>query len=567
MKQKGKMSGKKLKQMFVTYTFVLPDFIGLLVFIIIPIIYSFYMSLYDWNFANIKQFIGIQNYVTMFSDSEWWQSLGRTFKLTLLYVPALFILSILFAVLINYVKNEKAAGFVKTAFLLPYSITSVIASCLWMFLYMDRSGFINVFLKAFGLKGEKFLGSTSQAMVCIAVVLIWINLGYNIILFLSAIKDIPYSYYEAAKLDGANSWQTFWKITFPLLKPTSVFVLITSVIASFQCLDLIMVMTGGGPAKSTEVASLYIYKQSFEMMKAGYGAGLSVVMFLILTVLAVIMLKKMERRNDDMKKKTNNILAVILIILGIVMLFPIYILFMVSFRNEKTVFVGSLITASPSFESIKSAITPDFLVAIGNSFLIAVAVTIIALILHSMCGYAFARMNFPGKKPMFTVIISTLMIPVSSILVPLFMICKQLGITNSYAGILLPALFNAYGIFLFRQFYMSFPADLEEAAKLDGCSTYRMFFTIIFPLSRPIIIPLSIAFFLGNWNNYLWPLIVNKKPEYRTVMVYLANMVGGYNTKWNVVIASAMLACLPVFLISLLLQSHLQNSIKMSGIK
>ena len=268
-----------------------------------------------------------------------------------------------------------------------------------------------------------------------------------------------------------------------------------------------------------------------------------------------------------MKKKTNNILAVILIVLGIVMLFPIYILFMVSFRNEKTVFVGSLITASPSFESIKSAITPDFLVAIGNSFLIAVAVTIIALILHSMCGYAFARMNFRGKKPMFTVIISTLMIPVSSILVPLFMICKQLGITNSYAGILLPALFNAYGIFLFRQFYMSFPVDLEEAAKLDGCSTYRMFFTIIFPLSRPIIIPLCIAFFLGNWNNYLWPLIVNKKPEYRTIMVYLANMVGGYNTKWNVVIASAMLACLPVFLISLFLQSHLQNSIKMSGIK
>ena len=155
MKQKGKMSGKKLKQMFVTYTFVLPDFIGLLVFIIIPIIYSFYMSLYDWNFANIKQFIGIQNYVTMFSDSEWWQSLGRTFKLTLMYVPALFILSILFAVLINYVKNKKAAGFVKTAFLLPYSITSVIASCLWMFLYMDRSGFINVFLKAFGLKGDR----------------------------------------------------------------------------------------------------------------------------------------------------------------------------------------------------------------------------------------------------------------------------------------------------------------------------------------------------------------------------------------------------------------------------
>lgn len=268
-----------------------------------------------------------------------------------------------------------------------------------------------------------------------------------------------------------------------------------------------------------------------------------------------------------MKNKRNIGLSIALVILGIAMLFPIYILFMVSLRNEHTIFQSSLITESPSLGSILEALSPDFLRAIGNSFFIAISVTIIAMVLHAMCGYAFAKMQFRGKNAMFTIVISTLMIPISSILVPLFMICKQIGITNTYAGILLPAIFNAYGIFLFRQFYQSFPVELEEAAKLDGCSTYRMFFTIIFPLSKPIIIPLCIAFFLGNWNNYLWPLIVNKKPEYQTVMVYLANMVGGYNTKWNVVIASAMLACLPVFLISLLLQNHLQNSIKMSGIK
>ena len=268
-----------------------------------------------------------------------------------------------------------------------------------------------------------------------------------------------------------------------------------------------------------------------------------------------------------MKTKKNRALSVVLIFLGIIMLFPIYILFMVSFRNEHTIFQASMITENPSLESIQTALTVDFIRALGNSFLIAISVTLIALVLHAMCGDAFARMKFAGKKVMFTIVISTLMIPVSSILVPLFMICKQMGITNTYAGILLPALFNAYGIFLFRQFYQSFPVELEEAAKLDGCSTYRMFFTIIFPLSKPIIIPLCIAFFLGNWNNYLWPLIVNKNPEYQTIMVYLANMVGGYNTKWNVVIATAMLACLPVFLISLFLQNHLQNSIKMSGIK
>ncbi len=268
-----------------------------------------------------------------------------------------------------------------------------------------------------------------------------------------------------------------------------------------------------------------------------------------------------------MNKGKNIILTVLLCTMGILMLFPIYILFMVSFRDETTVFSSSLVTLNPTFNSISKSINSDFLCAISNSFLIAVGVTVIALILHAMCGYAFARMEFKGKKAMFILVISTMMIPVSSILVPLFMICKLLGITNSYAGILLPALFNAYGIFLFHQYYLSFPGELEEASKLDGCSTYRMFFTIIFPMSRPIIIPLCIAFFLGNWNNYLWPLVVNKKPEYQTVMVYLANMVGGYNTKWNIVIASAMIACLPVFLISLILQNHLQDSIKMSGIK
>jgi multiple sugar transport system permease protein len=256
-----------------------------------------------------------------------------------------------------------------------------------------------------------------------------------------------------------------------------------------------------------------------------------------------------------------------LIIMGLIMLIPIYILIMTSFRTESTIFDTSLITVDPTLSSLSEAITPDFLRSLGNSLFISVTVTAVAMVLHAMCGYALATMDFVGKKAVFNIIISTLMIPVTSILVPLFMVCKILGITNSYAGIILPSLFNAYGIFLFRQFYLGFPKELEEAAEIEGCSKFRTFFTIVFPLSKPIIVPLCIAFFLGNWNNYLWPLIVNKNAAYQPVMVYLANMVGGYNTKWNVVIATTLLACLPVFLIFLFLQRQLQDSIKMSGIK
>lgn len=270
-----------------------------------------------------------------------------------------------------------------------------------------------------------------------------------------------------------------------------------------------------------------------------------------------------------MKKdlKNDKLLVCLLLFFGIVMLVPIYILIMASFRTESDIFASSIVTMNPSFGSLRSAFTPELFRSVANSFFVALTVTVVAMVLHAMCGYALARMDFFGKEAIFNIIISTLMIPISSILVPLFMICKFMGITNSYAGMILPSLFNAYGIFLFRQYYLSFPKELEEAAELEGCSRYRIFFTIVFPLSKPIIVPLCIAFFLGNWNNYLWPLVVNKKAEYQTVMVYLANMVGGYNTKWNVVIATSLLACLPMFLIFALLQKQLQDSIKISGIK
>lgn len=286
-----------LKRNAVAYSFVLPDLIGLTVFIIIPIIYAIYISLFNWNFANVKEFIGLQNYITMFNDSKWWESLGKTLKLTAMYVPSLFILALFFAVLISYIDHKKSASMIKTSFLMPYAITSVIASCLWKFLLVEKRGFVNVFLKTFGLPVQKFLGSPDQAMACIVVVLLWINLGYNIILLLSAIKDIPKDYMEAARIDGANKFQIFWNITFPLIKQTSIFVLITTTIAAFQCLDFIMVMTGGGPAETTEVAALYIYNQSFNLMKAGYASALSVVLFFVLVVFAVIQLKLINRKD------------------------------------------------------------------------------------------------------------------------------------------------------------------------------------------------------------------------------------------------------------------------------
>ena len=287
---------RRKNEIFTAYLFVLPDLIGLLIFVVVPIIFAVYISFHQWNLVSDKVFIGIDNYKKLFSDKEWWNSLLRTFKFTLIYVPTLFVLALLFANAINYLKG-KLLGFVRTAFLMPYAITSVIAATLWMFLYDEKRGYINAVLNVFGIPDLQYLGAKNQAMIAIIVVVVWINLGYNMILFLSAMKEIPYECIEAAKIDGAGKWKTFRHITFPLIQNTSVFILITSTISSFQMLDQIMVMTRGGPAKSTEVAVLYIYQQSFDFLNMGYASALSVVLFLILLVFSFVQMKFMMKDN------------------------------------------------------------------------------------------------------------------------------------------------------------------------------------------------------------------------------------------------------------------------------
>ena len=276
------MNRRKRKKHLTAYAFILPDFIGLLLFVILPILYAFWISFYKWDFISDKVFVGFSNYQKMFRDKDWWDSLGRTVKLTLMYVPSLFVISLFLATVVSYIKS-RAGSFIKTSFLMPFAITSVIASTLWMFLFNEKRGYLNALLNLVGIPDQQYIGSDSQAMGSIVLVLLWINIGYNMVLFLSAIKDIPPSYQEAATLDGASKWQIFRYLTF----------------ASFQVLDLIMVMTKGGPAKATEVAALYIYNKSFQMMDMGYGSALSVVLFLILAVFSAIQLKltgKEEKR-------------------------------------------------------------------------------------------------------------------------------------------------------------------------------------------------------------------------------------------------------------------------------
>ena len=202
-----------------------------------------------------------------------------------------------------------------------------------------------------------------------------------------------------------------------------------------------------------------------------------------------------------------------------------------------------------------------------NSLKITLAVTLGKLVTCSMAGYAFARMKFPGKDFLFILTLATMMISSQITLVPNFIIMRTLGLVNTHLGVILPQLADGFGIFLMRQFFITFPFELEDAAKLDGCNPMMFYLRILLPNSKPILATLAVMTFQGVWNDFLWPLVMLTSPGKRTLAVALSYLVGQYTTRWEIQMAGSVLTVLPVIILFFFLQKYFVQSIKMTGLK
>jgi multiple sugar transport system permease protein len=202
-----------------------------------------------------------------------------------------------------------------------------------------------------------------------------------------------------------------------------------------------------------------------------------------------------------------------------------------------------------------------------NSALVATVVTVVALLFHSMAAYSLARLRYPGRNVIFVAILSTLMVPFTVIVVPLFIIVDWLGWVDTYWGLIVPMIPHAFGIFLLRQFYLSLPRELEEAAIVDGASLMRVYWSIVLPLSRPILAALGIFFFLANWNNFLWPLVATQSQDLWVVQLGIQQFTGEHGSQYQLIMAASTLAALPTLLLFFVLQKRLVEGIKMTGLK
>ncbi|HEM61298.1 MAG TPA: carbohydrate ABC transporter permease, partial [Chloroflexi bacterium] len=208
-----------------------------------------------------------------------------------------------------------------------------------------------------------------------------------------------------------------------------------------------------------------------------------------------------------------------------------------------------------------------FLRWLTNSFLVAFTVTGVALVLDSMAGYALARLRFPGRNALFLVIMSTYMLPIYAIIIPRFLVVKQLGWVDTYMGLIVPSIFHAFGIFAFRQFFLGIPKELEDAALIDGASRLRIFVEIVLPLSRAIFMTMGVIFFIANWDAFIWPLIIARSKPLWVAQVGIASFRDPQITFWELVVAGSTVTVAPSLILFLALQRYIVRGIATTGIR
>jgi multiple sugar transport system permease protein len=275
------------------YLLISPWLVGLLLFVLGPMVASLVFSFTKWDLLSPAQFVGLDNYEKLFSrDPLFWQSLKVTVLYTIAYVPLELAGGLVLALLMN--QPLRGIGLFRTIYYLPSVLPGVAFVVLWMWILHPDVGLINTLLSYVGIEGPRWLVDPDWALPALLMMSLW-GLGRSMVIYLASLQGIPQQLYEAASIDGAGRWQSFWRITLPMLTPTIFFNLVLSIISTFQTFTSAFVATNGGPLDSTLFYVLYIFRQAFEYFNMGYASALAWVLFVIILVLTLLVVRTSDR--------------------------------------------------------------------------------------------------------------------------------------------------------------------------------------------------------------------------------------------------------------------------------
>lgn len=276
------------------YLCILPALLVISVFSIYPLLYSLRLSFYKWDFIGpMPEFVGTRNFERLYQVDEFWQVLRNTFYFSVGTVLLIVVISMVLALVLDM--KLRSIAFFRSLYFIPHLTPMVAVATLWMFMYDPNDGIINALLGWVGIDGPPWLLSTTWSMPALIFMKTWKATGYYAVLFLAGLQAIPTDLYHAAKVDGATALQRIRHITLPLLSPTTLFVLVISIIGSFQDFDQVYVMTRGGPVGSTNVLVYYLYEQAFQLYRVGMGSAIAVVLLALLLTFTAIQLQLSRR--------------------------------------------------------------------------------------------------------------------------------------------------------------------------------------------------------------------------------------------------------------------------------
>ena len=276
------------------YLFVGPSLLGVVAFLLLPMVIVLVLSFFHWELLSDPTFAGLDNYVRLFGDAETWHSVWVTVLYVLLSIPLQTVLAMGLALMLN--QRVKGVKIFRSMFVVPWMATPIVMGLVWNWIFDPRDGAINSALALAGITGPDWLSDRAWALPAIALVSIWQYTGYNMLFFLAGLQGIPQELYDAASTDGAAPAQRFWRVTLPLLNPTMFFVMVTNLIGAFQVFDTVFVMTDGGPSGSTEVINFRIYSTAFREFDFGYASTLSMLLFAIILVVTLVQVRFFSKR-------------------------------------------------------------------------------------------------------------------------------------------------------------------------------------------------------------------------------------------------------------------------------
>ncbi|MCC5874618.1 MAG: ABC transporter permease subunit [Candidatus Sumerlaeia bacterium] len=574
--------------------------------------------------------VGLQNFRDLFGNILISERIHRAFMNTLLFtaifVPLNIIGALVVATLIEAIQG-RGKTFYRAAYYLPTVTSAIVFAMIWKWLYDANFGLLNYLLGTMGIGPINWTGDPDWAMWAVIFAALGAGPGANIIIYLAALTSVPKDTMEAATVDGANSLLRWWTVTVPALKPVTLYLIVLNTIGSFQVFELVFILTGGGPAGASTVIVYEIYSLAFIQGRYGIAGALSLILLLIVAGFTVVQFflfgtdttretprgihhRLLEKISDGIGSILNRLgnwvdgflaavrqripktgrpgrkfpvfrdipIHLLLLPMALLFLFPMAWMFLSAFTPRVYLQANPprISAANFSLENYTNLLSaaPNLLRWIWNSLYLSFFIMAVQVLLSCLAGFVFARLLFPGRKLIFGLLIMSIILPGQALIIPLFIVISSgirgwfgVDIINTHWALILPALCSPVGIFLMRQYIENIPRELDEAARMDGCSDFFLWWRIILPLCRPVIGAWGILTFTAVWRSFFWPFVVLGSDQLFTLEVGLQTLQQQNVADYGLIMAGATASAIPMIIVFFIFQKQIVTGLTFGAVK